>query len=330
MTLAAPIIRDGAWFDRLYDGWDEIARTALAHGVTGLVLRRAATGQTVCWYLGSDGAVLSTHAAFLEGDVRTVLWRAAESWAVPLVKGSLSGTPDAVPPSSDLPPPLLAEIAGAWAAQNLGAIAIYPASWATTGGMMSGQTGLAIEDTRIAALLESRVSSEALIVASPFTGAPLRAQIVLDCDELAVHRFHDPEHDAAFYLTWQTRATMERPSFFCPKAHLIVSDQPDPALLPGRILAWYAAHPDHARQIAEAVPFKAHDYGLGRASALTDLKDEEPAVAAPLEHGGSESAAWALLRTTDGTGSALPAEQSPEDPRPGFLKRLFGGRRSKD
>jgi len=334
-----PIVLNGHPIGPLYADWREETRIPLFDLLTCVQLRSPASGTTTCWYLDPENTLLAPHIEALpDTTLQTLLERAGTVFA-PLLATTLGGTlPDTPAPSLGFTNEATSvQLACAWTARHLPSLSILPASRAETEGTLSGPTGIALDDRRVRAVMDSRLGPGTLVVASPFSSAPTRSQLSFEIQGLLIHRFFDAENDAAFYLIWPANALTTKPAFFCPKANLIVSDLPQSALLPGRILAWFGLTPDHTDRIRTAIPFQPQDFGLGSASTLASESalPAEPAEKPPASQDASAPEAaqkpamtqsWSVLMAKDTTAATQPA---PPQPAPAPAARgLFGRLRS--
>ncbi|AQS87895.1 hypothetical protein [Neoasaia chiangmaiensis] len=312
--LLEGVTLDGRPVTTLYDRWMPVSSVPLSRDVTCVLLRDADSDRLSLWYLDAGRAYLGPHIEALNRiSADDVLAPVAPALAE-LAQYSLAGRPQTpIAPVPPMPALLAEQLAGAWAVRNLHAVSIVPISRAEADGTLSGPGGLVLDDRNMRRLLDSRVGEGPLVVASPFDAAPLRAQTIIETAGLTIHRFYAADQDAAFYLIWPvSRTDDQKPAFYCPRAQLIVSDQPQAGLLPGRILAWYLMHPDHVRDIEEATDFQATDYGLGRASGLMDISDAPETPEVPVQAVRSQSEAWSFLAAS---AAGKPA-RLPDDPPP--------------
>nr|WP_294916022.1 hypothetical protein [uncultured Neokomagataea sp.] len=266
-TSLGGIILNGEAVTQLYPGWEVTSRHYIADGFSVVLFTESASGREACWWLSAD-TYRSSHALALPADEQHALLNALEPLFQPLTDGVLSGAPN--PNASlfrdDLPITALRELASVWLDQHTDHLVHIPSGHADSGEALTCPNGDVIPKGRITTLLQTRPNADALVLTSPFSGAPLRAQIPLDLISHTAYRFHDPEAGQIFYLIWPTDVTTERPSFYYPQGRLLISDSPLAALLPDWILTWFAQNPDHSTAIAQARPFLAADFGVGRAS----------------------------------------------------------------
>ncbi|GBR44351.1 hypothetical protein [Neokomagataea thailandica] len=263
------ITLQGEAVTQLYPGWDMTSRHDVAAGLSVVLFTETQSNREACWWLLS-GAYQSSHALTLPAEAQQTLLTALEPLFRPLSDGVLSGSPhaDATFFRRDLPIAALRELASVWLDQHAEHTVHIPSGHADNGEALTCPNGDLIPEGRVSTLLQTRLNAGALILTSPFSGAPLRAQISLDLISHTAYRFHDTDDGRVFYLIWPVNETSERPSFYYPRGRLLISDSPLAALLPDWILAWFAQNPDHSAAIAQARPFLAEDFGVGRASTV--------------------------------------------------------------
>lgn len=305
---------EGTPITRLYDQWQPHLRITLSPNAQALLLIDAETQRQVAWFFDGTSALIGCHieAAISKRPLDEVLGP-LDAAMRHLAAYSLSTIPEES--TVTLPEASLAltlQMTTAWTVRHLSSITLKPATANPGASLLADTPPTGLNAEHLQNLLEARADTAPLIVLSPFDGTPLQAQIRFSISGHTVHRFHDATQNAAFYLSWPDTAQDQTPSFFCPTAGLILSDAPDPVLIPGRILAWYMTHPAHVETIRNAIPFDV-GHALGTASSLASppapLSGEE-ARPAGTPKGTSRTAAWQFL-----------AENAPEagptfDPEP--------------
>ncbi|BAT20776.1 hypothetical protein [Asaia bogorensis] len=308
---------DGETIGSLYDQWLPQELISLADDITCVTFSDALSDRKAVWYFNESREYCGSHVEVVQRLQPSDILSSVSPWFDALFRNALSATPSALGGARPLPLFLATQLAAAWSVRMMA-------------DLRQVQTALIEQDREIARvddkplsardvrrLLGARIGPETLVVLSPFSGAPLRSQISFVVDHQLIHRFYDPELDCAFYLAWWERQLDAPPSFYCPKANVVVSDETLAGMLPSLILGWYLGTPEHAEMIAQAQAFEARDYGLGKASSLMS---EVNAPSAPLPAVPDAASAdmisesWAFLHQHQPAGHS-PADTS-KDPKP--------------
>lgn len=325
-TLLSGIIMNGEAVTHLYPGWEVTSRHDIAAGFSVVLFTESASGREACWWL-HENTYRGSHVFALSAEDQNALLSAVEPTFKPLSNGVLSHAPEANSPlfRDDLPIIALRELAAAWLGHYALDTLHIPSGHAETGEALTCPNGDLIPEGRITSLLQARPNTDAMVLTSPFSGAPLRAQITLDLISHTGYRFHDKEGDQVFYLIWATNAPEDRPSFYYPKGRLLISDSPMGALMPDWVVAWFAHNPQHITAIENARPFLAEDFGVGRASSTRfQARTTQPTTPpAPYEAMSPE----VETPVNDARSDFLPTAQQDTAPTPtqtehGFLHRL--------
>ncbi|EHH67028.1 hypothetical protein [Gluconobacter morbifer] len=269
---------DDAPVERLYPGWVALSRQPAAESFEAVVLQDEQSGRQACWWLENDSYV-GSHVMVLEADVQNRLLTGMDPVFWPLAEGVLAGNSreDASRFVTDLAQPALNELTGAWLNRHAPHTILMPPPAPDNGDALTCPDGRVIKENRLKILLSSRRGSEALVVASPFSDLPLRAQLSMPVAGYTAYRFHDEAEQIVFYLIWNDGQPDRRPSFYYPQGPLLISEDPLGAFLPSFILGWYATHPDHAEAIRAARPFRPEDFGVGQASKRSFAKPDNTA-----------------------------------------------------
>ncbi|QEH95966.1 hypothetical protein [Gluconobacter thailandicus] len=269
----------------LYPGWTAIDRQPVIGQFEVVVFQDVASRRQACWWV-QEGLYKGSHVLALPPTVQNDLLTAMDPLFWPLAEGVLGGDirDDARTFRTDLPETAFRELAGSWLGRHAPHAVFIAAGHADSGEALTCPDGKPVAEGRMKALLSAKRSGGTLIVSSPFSALPVRAQIEMKLGSSATaYRFHDEAENAVFYLVWDESAPDRRPSFYYPKGPLLISDAPAGPLFPGWILEWYARHSDHADAIRSARPFLPEDFGVGQASSLRAPRttQDEPAASPP-------------------------------------------------
>jgi len=317
MTAADDFLRSvrvgGETLSALYDQWTPQAVVPLADDITCLTFSDPLTGRNAVWYLDESHNYCGSHIEVVQRMRPDDILGAVAPWFDELARNALSATPTLLRDAPAMPLFLATQLAAAWSVRVLMDLRQIQTSLAGQEQILAqiGQSSLSAKQIR--RILGSRVGPETLVVLSPLTDIPLRAQISFVVDHQLIYRFHDPEADCVFYLAWWEKQLDKPPSFYCPKAAILVSDEAMAGMLPSLILGWYLSNPEHVASIAEALAFEARDYGLGTASSLQFDPATEAALPPPPSTASADmiSESWAFLAQNP-TRPASPAETRQE------------------
>ncbi|GAB6853078.1 hypothetical protein [Asaia astilbis] len=319
---------DGEKLDGLYDQWIPQEVIALADDIQCLTLTDTLSGRQAVWYLDGERNYCGSHIEVVQRLHPQQILSTVAPWFDDLVRHSLSSTPHPVEGAPEMPFFLAAQLAAAWSVRTLGDLRQIQTSLAGQDQEFASVGGRVLSARQIRRILGTRIGPESLIVLSPLTDKPLKSQVSFLAENQLIHRFYDAEAGCTFYLSWWERQLDKAPTFYCPLANLIVSDEGMAGMLPSVILGWYLSHPEHVTVIAEALAFEARDYGLGNASSLQIDKQPEkglpPAPAAASAEMISES--WAFLHRNPSTPAAEPTKREEQQEKKSG--RLFDRLRS--
>jgi len=272
---------DGAPAGALYPGWVALQRQPVIGQFEVVVFQDEVSRRQACWWL-ENGIYRGSHVLALTPPVQNDLLTAMDPLFWPLAEGVLGEDirEDARIFRTDLPEVAFRELSGAWLGRHAPHAIFIAAGHADSGEALTCPDGKPVAEGRMKALLSAKRSGGALIVSSPFSALPVRAQIEMKLGASATaYRFYDEAENTVFYLVWDETAPDRRPSFYYPKGPLLISDAPSGPLFPGWILEWFASHSDHAETIRSARPFLPEDFGVGQASSLRTPKtprDDRP------------------------------------------------------
>ncbi|UMM09688.1 hypothetical protein MKW11_06465 [Gluconobacter frateurii] len=265
---------DGAPAGALYPGWTAIHRQPVVGQFEVVVFQDEASRRQACWWI-ENGVYKASHVLALPPEAQNDLLTAMDPLFWPLAEGVLGGEirDDARTFRTDLPEIVFRELSGCWLGRHAPHAIFIAAGHADSGEALTCPDGKPVAEGRMKALLSAKRTGSTLIVSSPFSALPVRAQIEMKLGSSATaYRFNDEAENAVFYLVWDEKAPDRRPSFYYPKGPLLVSDAPSGPLFPGWILEWFARHADHADAIRSARPFLPEDFGVGQASSLRSPK----------------------------------------------------------
>lgn len=329
MSLAETFLEtatvEGEKITTLYDQWTPLEVVPLADDITCLLLQDAMSGRQAVWYFDESRHYCGSHIEVVQRLQPNDILTTVSPWFDTLARHSLSASPIALHDARPVPPFLATQLAAAWSVRMLGDLRQLQTALVEQHKDIAHVGEAALSARQVRRLLGTRVGPESLIVLSPFSDIPLRSQISFVVDHQLIHRFHDPEHDCSFYLAWWEKRLDQQPSFYCPKANIIISDEGMAGMLPSLILGWYLANPGHVGSIDAAQAFEARDYGLGQASGLTiDHADTEPALSSAPAASSADmiSESWAFLHQHHPGDDPAPGRQSDHKPSSGLLDRL--------
>ncbi|CAI9121017.1 hypothetical protein [Brytella acorum] len=314
--LLEGITQDGCPIRNLYDRWEPEQRLQLSPEVQCLLLRDSDSGREAVWYLDTAGCYLGSHIEVTHKFSADAILAPLERDLIPLTLSSLATMPTEGPGNLPALPQFLAiQLAIAWMVRHPSAIS-------------PTQDKQHLTDDRIHLTLATRSGEGPLLTTSPYSSRPLLEQIVFSIEGQRVYRFYDETVNSAFYLAWDETQLDQTPALYCPTAELLISDQPNPTLLPARILAWYMSHPEHIEDIHNASVLSAQEYGLGSASRVSEI----PEAPGHLTENTSKSEAWQYLTNMPDSDVGAFSPTQPEtrstsatNPhRPGLLSRLKG------
>ena len=259
---------DGEALTALYDQWIPQEIVALDDDIRCLTLSDAMSGRQAVWYLDGENHYCGSHIEVVQRLHPQQILSAVAPWFDELARHSLSATPTALQDAPRVPLFLATQLAAAWCVRVLTDMRQVQTSLTEQDQEIATLGERTLSSRQVRRLLGTRIGPESLVVLSPISDTPLRSQISFVIEHQLVHRFYDPEADCTFYLSWWERQLDKSPSFYCPKANLLVSDENMAGMLPAMILGWYLSNPHHVATIADAQAFEARDYGLGSASSL--------------------------------------------------------------
>lgn len=314
--LLEGITLDGRPVRGLYDQWEPEQRLQLSSDIQCLLLRDGDSGREAVWYLDAAGSYLGSHIEVTRKFSGNAILAPLEHDLIPLTVSSLATSPaEGLGNLPALPQFLAVQLATAWMVRHPSAIS-------------PTQDKQHLTDDSIRRTLATRSGEGPLLTTSPFSSRPLLEQIAFSIEGQRIHRFYDETANSAFYLAWDETQLDQTPTLYCPTAELLISDQPNPTLLPARILGWYMSHPEHIEEIHNALTFSAQDYGLGSASRVSEIPE------APGHHieNTSKSEAWQYLTNMPESDAGSFSPTQPETPlmlekkpqRAGLLSRLKG------
>lgn len=261
---------DGFPVEQLYTGWEAISRHFFAGGLD-VVLLRLLDGREACWWVDhTTNEHRGSHVMALPPEIQNQFLTALDPVLWPLAEGVLKTAPllpEAFFPDA-LPRTAILEAVGSWISRHAPHAILIPTGHADSGEKLTCPDGRLIGEGRIRSLMATKRGDGPLIIASPFSELPLRAQLVMPLEGMTAYRFHDAAEDVVFYLVCNDVRADVRPSFYYPAGPLLISDEALGALIPGQIMAWYALNPDHKDAIDKARPFLPQDFGVGQASSL--------------------------------------------------------------
>ncbi|WP_025885237.1 hypothetical protein [Asaia prunellae] len=301
---------DGECLTTLYDQWVPQEMIVLTDDIRCLVMHDPLSGREAVWYLDGENNYCGSHIEAVQRLHPQQILSAVAPWFDDLTRYSLSASPVGIPDAPLMPNFLATQLAAAWCVRTLTETRQLQTALAEQDKDIAHFGEKTLSARRVRRLLGTRVGPESLVVLSPLTDIPLRSQISFVSNRQLVHRFYDKETDCSFYLSWWEKQLDQLPSFYCPKANLLVSDETMAGMLPALILGWYLSNPHHVASIADAQAFEARDYGLGQASALLA---ESEAVETTLPHAPETTSAdmisesWAFL--SQNPSSPTPVEE---------------------
>ncbi|GBQ88241.1 hypothetical protein AA0535_1491 [Asaia krungthepensis NRIC 0535] len=316
---------DGEAVSSLYDQWTPQEIVPLADDITCLVLADAFSGRKAVWYLDESRAYCGSHIEVVQRLQPHDILSTVSPWFDSLVRHSLAAAPQPLHDARAVPLFLATQLAAAWSVRMLGDLRQIQTALLEKGQSIAQVGEKALSTRQVRRIMGTRIGPESLVVLSPFTEKPLRSQISFVVDHQLIHRFHDAELDCSFYLAWWEKQLDKPPSFYCPKANVIISDETMAGMLPSLILGWYLSHPEHVDIIASAPGFEARDYGLGSASSL---RIDTPEAAVPLPAAPNASSAdmisesWAFLQHHHPAAETPSADKKDEKSSARLLGRL--------
>ncbi|MBS1069452.1 hypothetical protein [Gluconobacter cerinus] len=279
---------DGLPVEQLYPGWIALERHTVVGQFEVILFQDEDSGRQACWWI-EDGAYKGSHVMALRPDVQNRLLTGMDPVFWPLAEGVLGGDirDDATSFRTDLPSTAFRELSGLWLGRHAPHAIFIAAGHADSGEALTCPDGKPVAEGRMKALLSARRGTDVLVVSSPFSAMPVRAQVEMKLGTATAYRFHDALENSVFYLVWNEATPGNRPSFYYPRGPLLISDDPSGPLIPGWILEWFARHSGHADVIRAARPFLPEDFGVGQASSLRTPRVPQaapaPAVVKPTD-----------------------------------------------
>ncbi|NIE79259.1 hypothetical protein [Asaia sp. As-1742] len=324
-TFLASARIEGEEIGSLYDQWLPQDVVRLADDVTCVTFKDALSERQAVWYFDANRDYCGSHIEVVQRLQPDDVLATVSPWFDSLSRTSLAAMPSPARDSLALPLFLSTQLAAAWSVRMMADLQQIQTALVEQEREITRVEGTALSARDLRRLLATRIGRETLVVLSPFSGLPLRSQISFVVDHRLIHRFYDEGLDCAFYLAWWEKQIDAPPSFYCPKANIIVSDENMAGMLPSLVLGWYLSTPDHVSMIMGAQAFEARDYGLGKASALMAESHTPDATLPSAPDAASAdliSESWAFLHQHKSNGSIVPDPK--KDPRPagGLFNRL--------
>ncbi|WP_122050707.1 hypothetical protein [Asaia bogorensis] len=316
---------DGEKISSLYDQWISQDVIPLADDITCVTFKDSFSNRQAVWYFNESREYCGSHIEVVQRLRPDDILAAVSPWLDALSRTSLSSTPSVIANAPSLPLFLSTQLAAAWSVRMMANLQQIQTALAEQEREITRVHGKPLSARDLRRLLATRIGQETLVVLSPFSGAPLRSQISFVADHRLIHRFHDPELDCAFYLAWWEKQIEAPPSFYCPHAGIIVSDETMAGMLPSLILGWYLSNPDHVNLITGAQAFEARDYGLGKASSLmADPTTSGVALPSVPDAASADmiSESWAFLHQNPQTATSLSEQKKDPQPSGKLIKRL--------
>lgn len=310
------LFHSGAPVTALYPGWRLLSRHHALEGLEVVLFGEGRSRREACWWVTPEGAHVASHALALPEDHRARLLNKLARVLGPLTEDTLTRTPEedaaldadaqaTAQTLAALPRSALLELLALWTNLALSGTLIVSAQEilapppedtaadrdvsrqdAADPEASSNKDEAPFSAARLRHLLslappaDQNVSDEKappLVMAlSPFTGLPLRAQLVMRLPEGVAARFSDPDDDLVFYLFWPAKGGV--PLLYYPRGPILLGDGPLTRILPSLLLAWFVAHPEAGAEARAAQPFRPEDFGAGAASSAWDSawgEDEE-------------------------------------------------------
>ncbi|NVN02871.1 MULTISPECIES: hypothetical protein [Asaia] len=332
MSAADDLLRgirvDGETLTALYDQWAPQEIIALDDDIRCLTLSDTMSGRQAVWYLDGENNYCGSHIEVVQRLHPQQILAAVAPWFDELARHSLSAAPTSLDSAPRVPLFLATQLAAAWCVRVLTDMRQTQTSLTEQDQDLATLDERTLSSRQVRRLLGTRIGPESLVVLSPLSDRPLRSQISFVIEHQLIHRFYDPEADCTFYLSWWERQLDKPPSFYCPKANLLVSDENMAGMLPAMILGWYLSNPHHAATIADAQAFEARDYGLGNASSLLVEVEADSSLPPAPETTSADmiSESWAFLHQNPSE-IAAPASQGQRQEKK-QSGRLFGRLRS--
>ncbi|QDH15268.1 hypothetical protein E3E11_04735 [Oecophyllibacter saccharovorans] len=285
---------DGRPLTRLYLGWQTVSRHPVTDELDAVVMREKGTEREVCWWVDPDGAHQASHVMALPAAQRTRLLDRLARYFGPLTEQTLAATPKAPQESDAQPAPetrelaqrlaalprfVLLELLTLWTERILEGTLIAPTAEVLAPDRSDDTSGAEnhgdgaeqpFSPVRLHALLQlpRPVTDDEAIAASPFTGLPLHAQIVMNMPEGTAARFCDPTDDLVFYLFWPSYGGV--PFLYYPKGPLLIGEGPQTSLVAPLLLSWLVTHPEVCDRLPQVSSLRVEDFGVGHAASLWD------------------------------------------------------------